>query len=282
MMKFRHYLVLLFVIFLVACGDDSAEPTPETAQPSALQVVFASDDFYVGNPRIPIILFDGVAAAEGLQSVVVTLFDISAEPPKAVWQGDAREYPDGPMGYWTVAPPIPSAGDWGLDIAAITASGEPDNYQRVLTVNEQPVSPAIGIVPPASENRTSATHKLSALSSGPDPDPTLYDMTVAEALASGKPSVITFATPAFCQTQFCAPVVDVVSAASTTVGESVNFIHLEIYQDFQNLTPAPEVDEWGLTSEPWTFILDAEGKVAARLGGPISEQEILEVLERLQ
>ncbi len=282
MLKRGLFLILLGLL-AVGCGSDADAPADvvEVEGPSALQVMFASDDFYVGEPRVPIILFDGPFSAEGLQSVDVRLYDLSVDPPEAVWEGPATEYADAPVGYWVVNPPVPTAGNWGLDIAAVTADGTADSYQRSIAVADAPSSPAIGSMPPASENRTVATNKLSELSSGREPVESLYDMTVAEALESGKPTVVTFATPAFCQTQICAPVVSVVEGAAAQLGESANFIHLEIFEDFQELINTPEVGEWGLTSEPWTFVLDADGTVAARLGGPISQQELLETLEPL-
>ena len=276
-------MLLLLTLFVIGCGAE-AEPTPEiidVGSPSALQVMFASDDFYVGTPRVPIILFNGVNPAEGVQSVKVTLFDLSEDEAKPVWDGDAIEYADAPMPYWTIAPEIGSAGIWGLEIEAITADNVTETYQRSIEVAEQPRSPAIGSLPPASENRTSATHKLSELSSGINPVDALYDMTVAEALQSDTPTVVLFATPAFCQTRVCAPVVNVAESVQAAVGDAANVIHLEIFEDFQELTNTPEVGEWGLTSEPWTFILDEDGVVTARLGGPISEAELLAELEKV-
>jgi hypothetical protein len=41
------------------------------------------------------------------------------------------------------------------------------------------------------------------------------------------------------------------------------------------------MDQWGLTSEPWTFVLDDEGKVAYRFGGPVSPRELTAALEPL-
>lgn len=272
-------LILLILLLLTACGG--AEPETEIAAPSPLQIMFASDDYHVGTPRITLVMFDGAKPATGLQDVTVTLFDISDETAVAVWSGEAAEYADAPVPYWTIHPEIPTAGSWGLEINAVTADGTPDSYQRSIAVEDTPRSPAIGSVPPASENRTTATYEVEALTSGNEPNPDLYDQTVAEALQSGKPSVITFATPAFCATQVCAPVVNTVESVYADIGDAANFIHLEIYDDFQELTNTPEVGEWGLTSEPWTFVLNAEGEVTARLGGPISVAEILEELEPL-
>ena len=41
---------------------------------------------------------------------------------------------------------------------------------------------------------------------------------------------------------------------------------------------ADEVEEWGITSEPWTFVLDGTGKVVSRQGGPVSPRELTEAL----
>jgi hypothetical protein len=54
-----------------------------------------------------------------------------------------------------------------------------------------------------------------------------------------------------------------------------NFIHIEVYQEFEPLVLADEIGEWGLTSEPWTFVLDQQGMITARLGGPVSPRELL-------
>ncbi len=270
-----RYFYLILLTVLIGCQSAASQPTPVVAEPSSLQVMIASDDYHVGTPRIALVLFDGVLPAEGLQKVDVRLFDLRGDEPTVVWEGQATEYADAPVAYWTTYPDIPATGEWGLQIEAILADGSADTYDRLLTVADTPRSPAIGDIPPASENRTAATNDLSELSSGRNPVPALYQMTVADALESGKPSVITFATPAFCQTQVCAPVVNTVEGIYEQVGDAANFLHLEVYKDFQALTVSDEMNEWSLTTEPWTFILNADGEVAARLGGPISSAEIL-------
>jgi hypothetical protein len=282
-MKRNLFLLLLLASLwlLTACGG--AEPTPEVIEvtPSTIQVLIGSDDFQVGAPRVPLLLYDGPEPAQGLQTVDVTLFDLSVDPAVAVWQGAAHEYADYEIPYWTIRPEIPTAGTWGLLIETTTADGVRDSYQRSIEVSEQPASPAIGSIPPASVNRTTPTTDISLLTSGNNPVPALYDETVADALASGRPTVVMFATPAFCQTAFCAPVVRTLETVYAEVGDAANLIHLEVYQDFQELVLSDEIVAWGLSSEPWTFVLDADGRVQARLGGPVSPAELMETLEPL-
>jgi hypothetical protein len=100
-------------------------------------------------------------------------------------------------------------------------------------------------------------------------------------MASGKPSVVVFATPGFCESRLCAPVVDSIKAVRTGLEEQVNFIHVEIYETFDPLVYGPEMEQWGLPSEPWTFVLDEDGQVTHRFGGPLAPQELSAALQQV-
>jgi hypothetical protein len=249
---------------------------------SAIQIAVASNDFPAGQPRIPFVLYAGTERVADASRVVVRAFDLSSGTPVPGWSGEAINYSDYAVPYWIVYPELPTAGFWGLGTEITLADGTTTTGEFVVEVTETPGAPAVGSQAPATEGRTVATEPdLALLTSDPDPEPAFYQMTIAEALAAGKPAVVTFATPAFCQTDICAPVVDSVKAVYEEVGEAASFIHVEIYKTFDPLVVADEVNEWGLTSEPWTFVLDEEGTVVARLGGPVSPRELSQALEPL-
>ena len=110
-------------------------------------------------------------------------------------------------------------------------------------------------------------------------------MTVAEALDSGLPSVVSFASPAFCQSATCGPQVDVITAVKDRLSGRANFIHIEVYDSPDKLTDlsrarlVPQMGEWGLPAEPFTFVLDAEGRVAAKFEGFVNEDELVAALQ---
>ena len=97
----------------------------------------------------------------------------------------------------------------------------------------------------------------------------MHDISLDDALAKGRPAVLAFATPAFCQTAVCGPSVGVVEQvrASKDWGD-VAFIHCEIYTD-DGQTVAEPVTKWKLPSEPWLFTIDAQGRVTDRTDGPL-------------
>jgi hypothetical protein len=58
-------------------------------------------------------------------------------------------------------------------------------------------------------------------------------------------------------------------------GENVRFIHVEV---FEGNDPAKGynrwMQEWNLPTEPWTFLVGGDGKIAARFEGTASVQEL--------
>lgn len=152
----------------------------------------------------------------------------------------------------------------------------------VVAMAEPPVV-AVGDSAPLSVTRTSADHELTDISSDPDPDPRFYEKTVAEAVEGG-PSVIIFATPAWCVSQSCGPMLDQVKAMSDRY-PGLSFVHVEVYEDihvssFDDLVHVPSVFEWGLVAEPWLFVTDSSGRVSHSFEGAVSDRELTEALDQ--
>jgi hypothetical protein len=114
-------------------------------------------------------------------------------------------------------------------------------------------------------------------------------MTVTQALAAHKPFVVVFATPAFCQSRLCGPELDNVKAIQPDFAGRVNFIHIEPYDLDQSgsLVTAPDggpktaqsTIDWNLLSEPWVFIVGADGKISDRFEGSASPDELRQAIQ---
>jgi hypothetical protein len=277
---------LLLALLVVACGRQEESAAIDSFQsdgPSEFQAMVASEDFAVGQPRVPIVLYSGPDRVLDAQRMQLTAFDLSADPPTAGWTGEATNYSDYLVPYWVVYPELPHAGYWGLKAEITKADGNVAQAELVIEAKEKTDMPGLGDQPPASQNRTIATEPdLRKLTSAVEPNPGFYQMTVAEALQSGRPSLIMFATPGYCQTALCAPVLKSMEAIYPQFQGKVNFIHVEIYKQFNpELVVDDTVDEWKLTSEPWTFLVDAQGTIVARFGGPVSPRELESALDEV-
>ena len=72
-----------------------------------------------------------------------------------------------------------------------------------------------------------------------------------------EPIVLLFATPQFCQSRVCGPVVDVAEQVKQLYGDKAAFIHMEIYNDNDpSKGVRPQVRAFHLPSEPWLFAID--------------------------
>ena len=152
--------------------------------------------------------------------------------------------------------------------------------QGVATLEVKATSPppAVGERAIASDTPTleSTGGDLAALSTSSKPVPALYRHSIAESLAAGAAFVVTFATPKFCTSRTCGPVVDVVDTVRREfAGRGLRFIHVEIYAGNDPTQGYNRwMREWKLTTEPWVFVVGRDGQVAERFEGAVSLREL--------
>jgi hypothetical protein len=148
---------------------------------------------------------------------------------------------------------------------------------NVVVVKDDP-PPDVGDAAVASDTPTlsSSGGNASAITTRTPPDVSLLEHSVADSLAARVPFVVTFATPKFCSSRTCGPVVDVVEEVQRRVDDDgVRFIHVEV---FAGNDPARGfnrwMQEWNLPTEPWTFLVGANGRIVERFEGTVSVAEL--------
>jgi hypothetical protein len=148
-----------------------------------------------------------------------------------------------------------------------------------VVVKKRSAAPSLGDRAVSSKTPTLASTggNLERLTTARHPDRALYESSVAQALAAGAPFVVTFATPQFCQSRTCGPVVDVVSAVQRREPRRspVRFIHVEIYKENDPANGVNQwVSQWRLPTEPFTFVVDRTGVIRTKLEGAFSVGEL--------
>ena len=289
---YRLVGALVALVAVAAACSVPAEPTPTPSPPTNaenLRVALASTDIAVGRNRIAFGLIDPAAGAVRDARVQVSTFFLAeggARTPEETAQAVYRKWPVGEAGVYTVEAVFDRPGRWGLGIST-AVDGSPRRGSVSFEVAETSAAPAVGS--PAPRSASKATRDgvgLDTLTTDPDPDPDLYAMTIAEASDSGRPSLVVFATPAYCTTSTCGPQLRVVKQLKREYPKGVNFIHVEVWDnpheidgDLSKGRLSPTLAEWGLVTEPWTFILDREGVVSARFEGFVTAGELTEALD---
>jgi hypothetical protein len=95
-----------------------------------------------------------------------------------------------------------------------------------------------------------------------------------------EPIVLLFATPQFCQSRVCGPVVDVAEQVKETHGGEAEFIHMEIFKDNDPSKGVREqVRAFNLPSEPWLFVIDRDGRIETAVEGAFGPERLTEAVE---
>src|SRR5215813_578272 len=286
-----------------AVGSAAAELTAPA--PGKLQVLITTSELVVGQNRFAFgLLKDDKLLTTA--SVAVRLYDLrhpearlTAETPARYHELEVVErgkhvhiHPDGTRhlhgggtdvhGIYVVAVTFERPGPWGLEILARQDNGSVDAARLTITADEVARAPAVGAAAPRSRNliATDVTD-LRQIDSSEPPDPRLHQTRIADAIAQGKPQVIVFATPRYCTSRVCGPVVDVVRTLLPTYGRRVVFVHQEIWQAGSPLRVAPTFEEWRLRSEPWIFLVDGRGMIHARFEGLTTRAELEAALQQM-
>ena len=259
---------------------------PGAAEPLALNVIMATTLLETGRQRVAFLLTTPTGLVKGDNRVAITPVRLPGGAAGDAVAAQFRQWPYGVRGAFTAEMEFDRPGLWRLDIAA----QGPDAGAASMEIEILPDStvPFIGSAAPPSDNKTlAAVGAIELLTTDYSPDPALYQTTIREAIASPLPAVVVFASPAFCTTATCGPQVDAVSELRETYAGQAHFIHVEIYDnpdeiqgDLDRARIAPPVAEWGLTgiphwfNESWTFVLDAAGRVQSRFEGFATTEEL--------
>ena len=298
-MRLRAVLIAFLLLVAAGCGGSSGE-SGGTADSGSLEslwkrpgedvaVIPGTSDYAPGDVRVSFLVVAGDGklierprarvwlapsrTAAPIQEAEARLEPVGAEDSEAA-AGDVRYL-------FVTTLRVPRAGRWWY-------VAEPIGGYRIqalgqLDVKASTFSPAIGAKAPASKTPTLASTggDLAKLSTATHPEAKLYERSVAQALAAKEPFVVTFATPKFCASRACGPVVDVVDdLREEFASRGVRFIHVEVYTgNDPNKGVNPWMREWNLRTEPWVFVVDGNGKITAKFEGSASADELRAAIE---
>src|SRR5262249_39641039 len=109
----------------------------------------------------------------------------------------------------------------------------------------------------------------------------LHAVSLADVVGRGKPVLVLFATPEFCQTAYCGQVLDVLLTIVPSYRSKVDVVHVEVYEKNPQGPLISTVQKWNLQSEPWCFGVDGTGHITARLDSAFDRAEMQAILDGL-
>ena len=287
---------LVSLMGFVACGDGgtatpTASPTRDFNEPftdvEAYPVV-ASSEIVRGENRFLVGLRNDKDAPIGNPNIAMKIdfFNLGESSMEPVMSEDMAFI-------WTIKPYVglyvghvefDHVGEWGAEVTARGTDFDGNEIDVTVKtgfeVEETGTTPAIGDKAPSVSTVTADdVGKLSEITTDKHPNPRFYELSIADALTNYRPSVVVFAIPKYCQSQVCGPTLEIVKSVAPSF-PNVNFIHVEPYDlaDPTALRTVPAVYRWGLPSEPWVFVMDDEGRVAAKFEGGLAPAELRRAL----
>ncbi len=285
-------ITLSVVLATLGCSSMQKNPIEKNIAPADLRIALSVTDLNLGKNRIAFgVIEPGVGPIKNASVVLETYFldGNSDKNPVEILGTVFRKWPTNQGGVYTTDATFSDPGSWGILARVDQKTGDILIASANIVIKEKSSSPYIGSKAPQSLTKTASLgDDMSRITSDPNPHMPLYARSISEAVTSGKVSVILFATPAFCRTNTCGPQVEVIASLEKKMGDFVNFLHVEIYDnphkilgDIANAEVSPEVRKWNLPSEPWTFIVDPKGIVSNRFEGFATEGEIEEAISAL-
>lgn len=269
---------------LLAAGVGGIAAATSAHRVAQLMPVLGTEDYAPGPVRVSFLLLDDQGSPVYRKDIRIRVSTSKGAPPLAV--APASLEPIGVPGVdsdgsditklYVVHFRVPRARKYTL--TADATGGKPVHAVWTIDVRSHPRAPAVGSKAIASGTPTiaSAHGNLRALTTRTPPDTKLLLYSVAGSLKAHKPFVLVFATPKFCTSRTCGPVVDVVDAVRKQfTGKPIRFIHVEVYKDNNpGLGYNSWFKQWHLPTEPWTFLVGKDGRIKARFEGSVSVGEL--------
>jgi hypothetical protein len=282
--------LLLLVVVGSGCGAKGSDSDPGSAPPEGslealwkrpgedVGLLLGTSDHAVGKVRVSFLVVRDSAEVVERPRARVWLAQKREEQPiletVATFEPvgvEGGEQDPGVRGLFVAELDVPSPGRYWL--VAEPVGGLRIQGLGTIDVKQASTSPAAGARAPASDTPTLADAPIEQLSTATKAVPELYRHSVAGSLRGRVPFVLAFATPKFCASRTCGPTVDVVDAVRRETG--VRAIHVEVYEDNDPDKGVNRwMEEWNLPSEPWVFVIDGDGRIAAKFEGSVSVDEL--------
>jgi hypothetical protein len=271
-----------------------------TTKPSVVPVLInASAELTCGPNRLLFSFLDAASNApvgKPDRTASVAIFDLARDPAKPVATADGTFIWAivNERGIYVANVSFPEAGVWGAEFT--TAVGGVAEKIR-MTFQVSPTTPVVRVGAAAPPTKTPTAADVGGdpakISTDKAPDKALYQRSVDDAIAKHEPFLLVFATPKFCKSAQCGPTLDRIKPFVSKY-PSVKFIHVEPYKlalsggqlqpvlTNNDLTPIDAVNQWGLLTEPWVFVVDRNGIVRGSFELMFSDAELTAALDAVK
>jgi hypothetical protein len=297
--------IVACAILLAACTSGDSSSTPGTTYSASV----GSTDLYTKAPqRFQIGVFS--STDQGVELLTSGSIDLTLSPyqggPGTPVTGSAQYVgapgtqadtgtahltdPATARGVYELDGTFDTAGVWQADVS-FDVAGSPITLTTQFPVAPKPRLPAPGqkAIPSVNLTMASKVNPVAIDSRAQDgtavPDPDLHQDTIAGAITAHRAALVLFATPVYCQSQFCGPSTDALETMKETGPKDADYIHVEIYANYDKHQINRAAAQWLLRNndltEPWLFLISPKGVIVDRWGPLFDPDQVMTELKRV-
>jgi hypothetical protein len=276
---------------LAACGDSKKAATTSSGSNRTSGSASAAGDLVIvsfsdtsalvpGAPqRIPFGFADKDGVVVDKPPAPLVDFEVTLNDQTVATLKAAPHQTDLPRPYYPIVFTPPQAGAYSV---TATVNGARLQTAVQIPATTTVIGPGQKMVP--VDTPTTADPKGQLVCTR-EPACPLHDITLRAALAGGTPVAFLVATPKFCQTAICGPVLDVLLKQKDQFPQ-IKMLHAEVYPSEAAAQPGVQkvteaVNAYGLTFEPVLYLAKPDGTIAVRVDTIFDGVELHDALAQL-
>ncbi len=276
-MKKKIFIIILLMIF--GCSNESEK----IENKNLISLFIITEDLELGNNRVVLSVLDNKGQ---------TITDNLRFSFKKLGSNKTNEIKEITVSFW---PPkrnvfvtninFNETGYWEFIV-----NRENETAKATVNVLENSETLSVGDTVEPIYTPSLSDFEISNITTDINPEKKLYLFNLEHALNQKKPILLSFSTPGLCVTGACAPQLEELKKISS-LNNDVIIIHVEIWKNFDEVMKKGDlsvgvlnesVRKFNIKTEPWTFLINAEGIVKNRYQGYVESNEIILELSRLQ
>ncbi len=274
----KKILLIVFIFFSCSNESNNIESNPEN-----ISLFVITEDIAVGENRVLFTVLD----KEGnniSQNLKFSLKKLNHEESISIEDYELINWPGKRIVFKTNIN-FDTAGYW-----EIISHYRNSKASGVIDVKEKSNTLSVGENISSIKTPSLKEKEMNELSTDVNPNENLYKYSLDEALSTNIPIILSFSTPGLCVTATCAPQLSELKSLSNDYEDKIIIIHVEIWENFKEVMNSGDfsvgilnksVEVFGITSEPWTFLINEEGIVKNRYQGYVDSKELREDLVKI-